>query len=122
MDNVADRVLETTTSTGDDSATMNLAGSETGWRGFVEGLSEDTDEASGPWTEVPYLQYTLSGGDVDEWEIGTCTITDASPDTLTAKDVLYSSDGEGAGITWSAGTKYIKLSPLVETMWWHSNG
>ena len=117
---VADRVMETTTSTG--TGTMDLAGAETDYRGFVEGLSEDTDDATGPWTDVPYLQYTLSGSDVDEWEIGTATITDASPDTLSSKTVIYSSDGEATAVNWSAGTKYIKLAPVTDSMWWHSNG
>jgi hypothetical protein len=86
---LADRVLETTTSTG--SGTITLAGAEPGYQSF---------SAVGDGNQT---YYTIAG-DV-EWEVGVGTYT-ASGTTLSRDTVLSSSAG-GAKVTFSAGSKKV---------------
>jgi hypothetical protein len=86
---LADRVLETTTSTG--SGTITLAGAKQGYQSFsVIGDGNQT-------------YYTIAGS--IEWEVGVGTYT-ASGTTLSRDTVLSSSAG-GAKVTFSAGTKDV---------------
>lgn len=86
---LADRVLETTTTTG--SGTITLAGAKSGYQSFsVIGNTNTT-------------YYTIAG--VTEWEVGIGTYT-ASGTTLSRDTVLASSAG-GAKVTFSAGSKDV---------------
>lgn len=86
---LADRVLETTTTTG--SGTITLAGAKAGYQSFsVVGNGNTT-------------YYTIAG--VTEWEVGIGTYT-ASGTTLSRDTVLSSSAG-GAKVTFSAGSKDV---------------
>ena len=86
----ADRVKETTTTTG--TGTYNLAGAEAGFRTFVAGVGNGNQCA-----------YCVENG--TDWEINLGTVTDAAPDTLS-RDALLSSS-TGSAINWGAGTKNI---------------
>jgi hypothetical protein len=86
---VADRVQETTTTTG--SGTITLAGAEAGFQSFAAiGNGNST-------------YYTIVG--TTEWEVGIGTYT-ASGTTLSRDTVLASSSG-GAKVTLSAGSKNV---------------
>ena len=66
---VADRVRETTTTTG--TGTLNLDGAVSGFRTFVSGIGDGN---------VTY--YAIVHRTSAEFEIGIGTVTDASTDTL----------------------------------------
>jgi len=85
----ADRVRETSTTTG--TGTMSLNGASSGYQTFVDGI--------GDLKEVIYM---IDGG--SEWEIGRGTVTDSVPDLLSRATVLASSNA-GALVNFSAGSK-----------------
>lgn len=86
---LADRVLETTTSTG--SGTITLAGAKQGYQTFsVVGDGNQT-------------YYTIAGS--TEWEVGIGTYTAAG--TTLSRDTVLSSSSGGAKVTFSAGTKDV---------------
>ena len=64
-----DRVKETSTTTG--TGTFNLAGAEVGFETFVSGIGTTNSTF-----------YAISNDGTAEFEVGTGTVTDASPDTL----------------------------------------
>lgn len=104
---VADRVKETTTTTG--TGTLNLAGAETGFITFVAGVATTSE-----------LDYCIvgqaGGGAAGEWEVGTGVVTDASPDTLT-RVTIHASSNAGAAVNFSAGTKDVFLTvPAVRSV------
>ena len=86
---LADRVQETTTTTG--TGTVTLAGAATGYQTFV---------AVGDGNST---YYTIAGG--SEWEVGIGTYT-ASGTTLSRTTVISSSNS-GSLVTFSAGTKNV---------------
>ena len=90
---VADRVRETTTTTG--TGTLNLGGAVSGFRTFVSGIGDGN---------VTY--YAIVHRTAAEFEIGIGTVTDASTDTLSRTTVLSSSNSNSA-VTFSAGTKDV---------------
>lgn len=90
---LADRVKETTTTTG--TGTINLDGTSSGFRTFVAGIGT---------TNTCF--YCISHRSADEWEVGIGTVTDASPDTLSRTTVLASSNS-GSLVNFSAGTKDV---------------
>ena len=97
----ADRVKETTTTTG--TGTVSLAGAETGFQTFVAG--------AGTGSEV---YYSIVHQTANEWEVGKGTVTDATPDTLSRTTILSSSNS-GSAVTFSSGTKDVFLTlPAVE--------
>lgn len=89
----ADRVKETTTTTG--TGTLNLAGAVAGFRTFVAGIATGNT-----------CYYALIDANGTDWEVGLGTVTDATPDTLSRTTILASSNA-GAAITLSAGTHTV---------------
>ncbi len=86
---LADRVLETTTSTG--SGTITLAGAEPGYQSFaVVGNANQT-------------YYTIAGD--TQWEVGIGTYT--SSGTTLSRDTVLSSSASGTKVTFSAGSKKV---------------
>ena len=90
---IENRVAETTTTTG--TGTVELAGARSGFVAVSDVFSTGED--------IRYLIQTLSGL---EWEIGTGTFTNASPDTLS-RTTIESSSNSGSLVDFSAGTKYV---------------
>lgn len=89
---LADRVKETTTTTG--TGTITLDGASTGFRSFsVVGNGNTT-------------YYTIAGQGTSEWEVGIGTYT-ASGTTLSRDTVLASSAGAPTKTTFSSGTKDV---------------
>ncbi len=88
----ADRVRETTTTTG--TGTVNLAGAISNYRTFVAGIGNGND-----------AYYCIVHRTVAQWECGIGTVTDATPDTLSRNSVLSSSTG--SAVSFSAGTKDV---------------
>lgn len=88
---VADRVKETTTTTG--TGTVTLGGAVTGYQSFA---------AIGNGN-VTY--YTIAGQGTSEWEVGIGTYT-SSGTTLSRTTVLASSNS-GLLVNFSAGTKDV---------------
>jgi hypothetical protein len=89
---LADRVKETTTTTG--TGTITLLGAATGFQSFsVIGNGNTT-------------YYTIAGQGTSEWEVGIGTYT-ASGTTLSRDTVLSSSAGAPTKTTFSAGTKDV---------------
>jgi hypothetical protein len=87
---LADRVKETSTSTG--TGDMLLAGASTGYQSFaVIGDGNQT-------------YYTIAGG--SQWEVGIGTYETTGPD-LQRNTVLSNSLGTTAKINFSAGTKDV---------------
>lgn len=89
---VADRVKETTTTTG--QGTVTLLGAATGFQSF---------SAIG---DANNTYYTIAGQTGSEWEVGIGTYT-ASGTTLSRDTVLSSSAGGLAKTNFSAGTKDV---------------
>jgi len=87
----ADRVKETTTTTG--TGTLDLGGAAVGFQSFVAGIG-NTNECSYCITDDTY------------WEVGEGTVTDASPDTLSRDTILASSNSDAA-VNWTSGTKNV---------------
>ncbi len=99
---VADRVLETTTTTGTGALTLSAA--VNGFRRFNAVCSvSDT---------VPYFIEGVDANNVPtgEWETGVGTYSSAN--TLTRTTVLASSNA-GAVVTLSAGTKLVGISAVA---------
>jgi hypothetical protein len=90
---INDRVKETSTTTG--TGTLNLAGAETGYEGFVAGVGTGNT-----------TYYAIELNSANEWEVGIGTVTDAAPDTLS-RDTIISSSNSDAAVNFSAGTKNV---------------
>lgn len=88
---IADRVAETTTTTG--TGALNLAGATTGFQSFVAGVGNGNTTF-----------YVIT--DNTDWEIGIGTITSGAPDTLSRDSVLQSSNSDAA-VNWGSGTKDV---------------
>lgn len=95
-DLVAERVLETSSTTG--TGTYDLAGAAAGYRTFVAALGDGT-----------VAMYFATNSDGSKWELGTGTITDAGTDTLSRTLIASST---GSLIDWQAGdAPYYIYSP-----------
>jgi hypothetical protein len=93
----ADRVAETTTTTG--TGTIQLAGAvDAKFRTFVAGV--------GTGATVPYVVVHRTA---NEWEVGYGVVTAGSPNTLTRAGI-YSSSNSNNAVNFSAGTKDVFLS------------
>ena len=89
---VADRVKETTTTTG--TGAVALAGAVFGFRTFASGIGNSNT-----------TYYTIASQSANEWEVGYGTL-DATSANLARTTVLASSNG-GSLVTFSAGTKDV---------------
>lgn len=86
---VADRVQETTTSTG--TGTITLAGAVTGFQSFAAVGNGNT------------TFYTIT--DSTNWEVGIGTYT--SSGTTLSRDTVLSSSNSGSLVNFGAGTKNV---------------
>jgi hypothetical protein len=102
----ADRILETTTTTG--TGTLSLAGAITGYRDFDSVMATNDT-----------CFYALAGG--SEWEVGLGTFTSGTPDTLARTTVLASSNG-GSAVNLSAGTKEVWMDVPASALGFDSSG
>jgi len=89
----ADRVKETTTTTG--TGTLNLDGAATNYQTFVAGIGT-----------AKQCYYAIVHQSASEWEVGIGTVTDATPDTLS-RDTILSSTNSNNAVNFSAGTKDV---------------
>jgi hypothetical protein len=90
---LADRVKETTTTTG--TGTVNLDGAATNYQTFVSGIGTGNQ-----------CYYAIIDNTNNAWEVGIGTVTDASPDTLS-RDVIKASSNSGNVVTLASGTKDV---------------
>ena len=97
MSKTANRVKETTTTTG--TGTYSLAGAVTGFQTFVAGIGNGKR-----------CYYCVEDG--TNWEIGIGTVTDATPDTL-ARTAILASSNSGSAVNWGAGTRnaFVTIPP-----------
>jgi hypothetical protein len=93
------RAHETTTTTG--TGTYSLDGATVGNITFVAKRGDG-------------LTCTYCCEDGTDWEVGTGTITDATPDTLS-RDTIHASSNSNAAVNWGAGTRDIfSTLPIVD--------
>jgi len=88
---LADRVQETTTTTG--TGTVTLAGAVTGYQTFA---------AVGDGNST---YYTIAGQTGSEWEVGIGTYTTSG--TTLSRTTVLSSSNSGSLVNFSAGTKNV---------------
>ena len=102
---LADRVKETTITTG--TGTVTLAGAVSGYQSFTAVGDANT------------TYYTIQGG--TEWEVGLGTYT--SSGTTLSRDVVYSSSNAGALVNFSAGTKNVWVDyPAPRAVYFNGSG
>jgi len=102
---LADRVKETTTTTG--TGTVTLLGASTGYQSFsVIGNANTT-------------YYTIAGQTGSEWEVGIGTYT--SSGTTLARTTVLASSNSGSLVTFSAGTKDVFVTYPAEIAAYASN-
>jgi hypothetical protein len=95
---IADRVKETTTTTG--TGTVTLLGASTGFQSFaVIGNGNTT-------------YYTIAGQGTSEWEVGVGTYT--SSGTTLARTTILASSNSGSAVNFSAGTKDVFVTYPAE--------
>lgn len=94
---IADRVSETTTTTG--TGTISLSGANPRCRTFVAAVGSGR-----------LVEYSIVHRTAGEWETGVGTVTSGSPDTLTRTTVKFSSNANAA-VAFSAGTKDVFIAP-----------
>jgi hypothetical protein len=95
---IADRVKETTTTTG--TGTVTLLGASTGFQSFaVIGNGNTT-------------YYTIAGQGTSEWEVGVGTYT--SSGTTLARTTMLASSNSGSAVNFSAGTKDVFVNYPAE--------
>ncbi len=88
---IADRVQETTTTTG--TGTVTLAGAVTGFQSFAAVGNGNT------------TFYTIADQSGSNWEVGVGTYT--SSGTTLSRDTVLSSSNSGSLVNFSAGTKNV---------------
>jgi hypothetical protein len=92
----ADRVKDTTTSTGTGAITLANS-APTGYRTFASALGSGADQEAIPYT------IELNG----EWEVGLGTFNGT---TGLTRDIVLASSNSGALVNFSAGTKNVFLT------------
>jgi hypothetical protein len=95
---VADRVKETTTTTG--TGTVTLLGASTGFQSFAAIGNGNT------------TYYTIAAQSGTEWEVGIGTYT--SSGTTLARTTVFSSSNSGSLVNFSAGTKDVFVTYPAE--------
>ena len=95
---LADRVKETTTTTG--TGTVTLLGASLGFQSFSAIGNANT------------TYYTIAGQSTSEWEVGIGTYT--SSGTTLARTTVISSSNAGALVSFSAGTKDVFVTYPAE--------
>ena len=93
---LADRVKETTATTG--TGTLTLAGAASGFRSFSSAFA-----AGGR------VRYAITGA--TEWETGTGTLLTA---TTLSRDTVSASSNAGALVNFSAGSKDVFCTAIAE--------
>jgi len=88
---LAERVKETTTTTG--TGTVTLLGAATGYQSFAAIGNANT------------TYYTIAGQTGSEWEVGIGTYT--SSGTTLSRDTVLASSNSGSLVSFSAGTKDV---------------
>lgn len=96
---LADRVRETTDTTGTGAVTLD--GAVTAFQTFLAGIGDANQ-----------TYYTISAQLLNEWEVGIGTYT-ASTDTLS-RDTVLSSSNAGALVNFSVGTKDVFVTQPAE--------
>ena len=98
---IADRVQETTTTTG--TGTITLAGAVSGFQSFAAIGNSNT------------TYYTIAHSTLAEWEVGIGTYT--SSGTTLSRTTILSSSNSGNAVNFSAGTKNVFCTlPASRTM------
>jgi hypothetical protein len=97
----ADRVKETTTTTGTGNVT--LAGAATGYEAFSANMA-NTDTCF----------YCIAGQTTAEWEVGLGTFVSATP--ALARTTVFASSNANALVSFSAGTKDVFITALAERL------
>ena len=95
---LADRVKETTTTTG--TGTVTLLGASTGFQSFAAIGNGNT------------TYYTIAGQTGSEWEVGIGTYT--SSGTTLARTTVIASSNSGSLVSFSAGTKDVFVTYPAE--------
>jgi hypothetical protein len=95
---IADRVKETTTTTG--TGTVTLLGASTGYQSFAAIGNGNT------------TYYTIAGQTGSEWEVGIGTYT--SSGTTLARTTVLASSNSGSLVNFSAGTKDVFVTYPAE--------
>jgi hypothetical protein len=93
---VADRVKETTTTTG--TGTLDLGGAASGFETFVAGIGNGNE-----------TYYVITDSNTGDFEVGVGTVTDAATDTLSRDSVISSSNSDSL-VNFGAGTKDVFCS------------
>lgn len=96
---VADRVAETTTTTG--TGTVTLAGAKTGYRAFTSAFSTGAQ-----------VYYCIT--DNTNWEVGVGTFTTVG--TTLSRDSIFASSNAGAAVNWGAGSKDVFCTAPTQTI------
>jgi len=90
---IADRVKETTTTTG--TGTFDLGGAVSQFQTFVAGIGNGNE-----------TYYSIEDPTGTDWEVGIGTVTSGAPDTLSRDTVISSSNG-GSLVNFGAGEKVV---------------
>lgn len=99
MPYIADRVMETTTTTG--TGALTLAGAKTGYRSFASAFG------SAPLV----VGYAISDG--TNWEVGYGTFNGT---TGLTRDTIRSSSNSGNAVNFSAGSKDVWCDASAELL------
>lgn len=96
---VADRVAETTTTTG--TGTVTLAGAKTGYQAFTTAFSTGAK-----------VYYCIT--DNTDWEVGIGTFTTVG--TTLSRDSIFASSNAGAAVNWGAGTRDVFCTAPMQSI------
>lgn len=96
---VADRVAETTTTTG--TGTVTLAGAKTGYQAFTTAFSTGAK-----------VYYCIT--DNTDWEVGVGTFTTSG--TTLSRDSIFASSNAGAAVNWGAGTRDVFCTAPMQSI------